>query len=84
MLGLHCEALGTTFAEVPTLYPEALQSQIDETSDWIYHAINNGAYKVEHYNALSSMSQIANILCRLDSRDRKIPTRRRIATTLQL
>jgi glutathionyl-hydroquinone reductase len=44
MLGLHREALGTTFAEVPTLSPEALQSQIDETSDWIYHAINNGAY----------------------------------------
>ena len=48
MLGLHAAALGSTHTgDVPNLYPERLREAIDETSDWIYHDINNGAYKVK-------------------------------------
>ncbi|CAE7640782.1 pcpF [Symbiodinium microadriaticum] len=45
MLSLHAEALGSAFSVAPDLYPESLRTHIDVASNWIYHAINNGAYK---------------------------------------
>lgn len=45
MLSENARALGSSLSTVPDLYPTALQKTIDESNEWIYHTINNGAYK---------------------------------------
>ena len=45
MLGLHATTLGSCWSSVPILYPEEKRPNIDEVNDWVYHTINNGAYK---------------------------------------
>lgn len=47
MLDAHAEALGSTVADRPSLYPADadLRDQIDDLNQTIYATINNGAYK---------------------------------------
>jgi len=45
MLSNHAKALGSTMPSPPDLYPPFLRAGIDETNEWVYHSINNGAYR---------------------------------------
>jgi putative glutathione S-transferase len=45
MLGMFAVELGSSMSPPPALYPVALVGAVDEANDWIYHSINNGAYK---------------------------------------
>jgi putative glutathione S-transferase len=45
MLGMYAVELGSSMSPPPALYPAADAAAVDSANEWIYHTINNGAYK---------------------------------------
>lgn len=45
MLGNFAVELGSTLSSPPDLYPIEHATSVDEVNEWVYHTINNGAYK---------------------------------------
>ena len=45
MLSNHARALGSSMVSPPDLYPEQHRAAVDAANEWVYHDINNGAYK---------------------------------------
>ena len=63
--------------DAPNLYPEELREEIDDVSDQIFHAINNGVYKCGFAHSQEAYEQAYHQLFeKLDELEERLSTRR--------